>query len=172
MLTEGTEFAMANWNDQPYFADFSRLARETVSAIPASRRPLIVLTGGLRSVSQMERALSSSQCDLVGLGRPSVLCPHFPRIARDKGEVFLPEPPRLAKPAWYPTLFGAGIRTVWYNIAMHRIATKRPMQEGLGSLGVILLSFSRTWTALYLTIIPIIIVPLAVLVYTYMFLHS
>ena len=50
------------------------------SSSPPSRRPLIVLTGGLRTPELLLSAFSQKHADLLGLGRLSVVCPELPRI--------------------------------------------------------------------------------------------
>lgn len=80
---------------QAFFSRFSRRAREVlladgvtsadVSPSPGHRRParpLITLTGGLRTPSQLAQAIQHGHADLLGLGRPAVLMPNFPKFLR------------------------------------------------------------------------------------------
>ena len=54
-----------------YFLDAAKNIKASVS-IP------IMVTGGFRSISVMEDALTSSSTDLIGIGRPFVIDPSFP----------------------------------------------------------------------------------------------
>lgn len=62
---------------QAFFSRFSRLARATVQSLPAPR-PLVVLTGGLRSLDALTDVLDAQHADLAGIGRGSVLTPDLP----------------------------------------------------------------------------------------------
>jgi len=56
---------------EAYFLDAAKNIKASVS-IP------IMVTGGFRSISVMEEALSSSATDLIGIGRPFIIDPSFP----------------------------------------------------------------------------------------------
>lgn len=62
---------------QAFFVRFSRLARSAVQSLPAPR-PLVVLTGGLRSLEALNDVIDSQHADLLGIGRGSVLTPDLP----------------------------------------------------------------------------------------------
>lgn len=44
---------------------------------------ILLLTGGFRTRKGIEAALKGGVCDLVGIGRPAVLNPDFPRLIMD-----------------------------------------------------------------------------------------
>lgn len=50
---------------EAYFLDYARTARNLIGDIP------LAVTGGFRTRSAMADAVSSGECDIVGLGRPS-----------------------------------------------------------------------------------------------------
>lgn len=62
---------------EAFFIDF---ARETRKRFP---RLILLLTGGFRTRKGIEAALKGDVCDLVGIGRPAVLRPDFPRLVMD-----------------------------------------------------------------------------------------
>ena len=51
---------------EAYFLEYARTAREVVGAIP------LAVTGGFRSRNAMQEAVSTGECDVIGLGRPTV----------------------------------------------------------------------------------------------------
>lgn len=50
---------------EAYFLEYARTARELVGDIP------LAVTGGFRSRAAMEEAVSTGDCDVIGLGRPT-----------------------------------------------------------------------------------------------------
>lgn len=58
---------------EAFFLDFAHAIRAHFPALP------LLVTGGFRSRLGMEAALTSSACDLVGVGRPAVLAPALPK---------------------------------------------------------------------------------------------
>lgn len=62
---------------EAFFLDF---ATETRKRFP---NLILLLTGGFRTRKGIEAALKGGVCDLVGIGRPAVLNPDFPRLIMD-----------------------------------------------------------------------------------------
>ena len=62
---------------EAFFIDF---ATETRKRFP---NLILLLTGGFRTRKGIEAALKGGVCDLVGIGRPAVLRPDFPRLVMD-----------------------------------------------------------------------------------------
>ncbi len=58
-------------------AFFWEYAMETRNRFP---NLILMLTGGFRSRKGVEAALGNNVCDLVGIGRPAVVEPEFPRL--------------------------------------------------------------------------------------------
>lgn len=54
---------------EAYFLDYARTVRSIVGDIP------LAVTGGFRSRAAMEEAVSSGECDVIGLGRPTATTP-------------------------------------------------------------------------------------------------
>lgn len=54
---------------EAYFLDYARTVRSIVGDIP------LAVTGGFRSRAAMEEAISSGECDVIGLGRPTATTP-------------------------------------------------------------------------------------------------
>ncbi|KAI0941964.1 hypothetical protein AcV7_002517 [Taiwanofungus camphoratus] len=91
---ESPNFLSTNRSErQALFTRFSQKVMQTLdsespaaSGIPPSNarihrcQPLVLLTGGLRSVSLLSSALARRHADLLGIGRLSVLHPELPRM--------------------------------------------------------------------------------------------
>ena len=54
---------------EAYFLEYARTVRDLVGDIP------LAVTGGFRSRSSMDEAVSTGECDVVGLGRPTATTP-------------------------------------------------------------------------------------------------
>jgi 2,4-dienoyl-CoA reductase-like NADH-dependent reductase (Old Yellow Enzyme family) len=54
---------------EAYFLDYARTVRSIVGDIP------LAVTGGFRSRAAMEAAVNTGECDVIGLGRPTVTTP-------------------------------------------------------------------------------------------------
>ncbi len=93
-----------------YFLDYVRAVR------PRTSVPLL-LTGGQRRASAMEAALQEGAHDLVGLARPMVLVPDFPRrVARG-------EAPVVTGPAPFGLrATDSAMELAWYTRQLHRLA--------------------------------------------------
>jgi hypothetical protein len=141
---------------QSFFTRFSQQAVKALSSVSnsseSSTRPLILLTGGLRTPALLCKALSSKHADLLGIGRAAVRSPDIPTILKSQslkllfGDVtdtdapFQPEPDpiaiRLRPPAsWLWSILmcmkltGAGADIAWHTLVMRNIAML-PMIEG------------------------------------------
>lgn len=57
------------------------------SNIDPAKRPLIMLTGGLRTPQLMASALERGHADLLGIGRYAILQPELPKIIRENPTV-------------------------------------------------------------------------------------
>ncbi|KIJ55026.1 hypothetical protein M422DRAFT_24885 [Sphaerobolus stellatus SS14] len=124
---------------EAFFASFSRQVLKDLSSPNDKPRPLILLTGGLRTPSQLSHAIKERHADILGLGRPSVLCPDLPRQlspALFRGHKGIEYPDALlAKPAWTPSLYGASLNTSWYTMAQRRLAQGKQINFQLGPGG-------------------------------------
>lgn len=58
---------------EAFFLEFAHAVREHLPGVA------LMVTGGFRSRAGMEAALASNGCDLIGLGRPSVMKPFMPQ---------------------------------------------------------------------------------------------
>ncbi|KAH8425577.1 uncharacterized protein LDX57_003327 [Aspergillus melleus] len=65
-------------NREAFFLTFSHETR--------NRHPTLtlLLTGGFRTRAGAEAALSQNACDLIGIGRPAAIAPHFPALMLDE----------------------------------------------------------------------------------------
>ena len=116
---------------------------QAIDALPTSLpKPLILLTGGLRTPEQMRKAVDQRDCDLLGLGRLSVLRPDFPKRLRSQPD-YVAEEPDLPKLPWFPKLLGAGVGTAWYVVQIRRIAEGKSVDMKTGGIESILLMWIR-----------------------------
>lgn len=113
---------------QAFFYKFSRRALKAIQSLPIHKAPLVLLTGSLRGRSSMASAIRNQHADLVGSGRPSVVCPSLPTYVLDE-QVEDKEIPEIVEPIlplfFIPQLVGASIRTMWYCYEMARIAASK-----------------------------------------------
>ena len=65
---------------QALFTDFAHAVKHRLASTQISKPPLILLTGGLRTLPLMSSVLMHGHADLLGIGRLSVLCPDLPRV--------------------------------------------------------------------------------------------
>jgi len=145
---------------QALFAEFSSEALQSLVKDPPShstngnaldkttwKRPLILLTGGIRAPDMMSAALKNNHADLLGVGRLSVVCPDLPLRLRDGFGVAASQPAKqidakgsaVEKGAkWLldnvlyffsflhiepPKVIGAGIETAKYTVLIRNLAT-------------------------------------------------
>lgn len=107
--SQHTEFREA------FFLDF---ATETRKRFP---NLVLMLTGGFRTRNGINAALSGRVCDLVGIGRPAVLRPDFPRFImndlysdQEAGVVFPKVPVPFLARLLQIKMLGGGAETVGY----------------------------------------------------------
>ncbi|PYH56066.1 NADH:flavin oxidoreductase/NADH oxidase family protein [Aspergillus niger CBS 101883] len=109
---------------EAFFLDFARQTRKQFPDL------ILLLTGGFRTRKGIEGALNSGACDLVGIGRPAVLKPDFPRLMMDDmytdqearvvfSKVQVPFLASLLK----MRMLGGGAETRYFRDQIQRIAT-------------------------------------------------
>ncbi|TID26743.1 Multifunctional tryptophan biosynthesis protein [Venturia nashicola] len=109
---------------EAFFLDF---AHEIRSKFPSV---VLMLTGGFRSRTGMESALAENACDIIGLGRPAAINPHFPQdvllnktVSEGQATMQLDPVPMDWLMSWVPIkVLGAGQETMYYAGQIHRIA--------------------------------------------------
>ncbi|KAI0792287.1 hypothetical protein C8Q75DRAFT_752197 [Abortiporus biennis] len=140
---------------QALFSQFSQRAMEVLESLPnppSRGRPLVLLTGGLRTPSIISSVLQNNHADLLGVGRSSVLYPdlphqylsnpdatHFPVHSGQSGKThigrvettlisivqsLLDHLPTRIRPS-FPKLIGAGTEMSWYVVKMRELARER-----------------------------------------------
>ncbi|GAA5909848.1 uncharacterized protein JCM6883_003114 [Sporobolomyces salmoneus] len=122
---------------EAFFAEFSSRAYRLLSdeldlASLPTPKPLVLLTGGFRTRSGMRQALETPVSDLIGIGRPAAVDPHFANKILDTTipdhEAKLPkydpsEGTTILR--WFfrwMTLFGPSLDVFYHNLLMHSIA--------------------------------------------------
>lgn len=85
---------------QAFFTEFAYEVKYRLASSQISRPPLILLTGGLRTLPLMSSVLTHDHADLLGIGRLSVLCPDLPRTleAATAGDMKVDEFPMVPLP--------------------------------------------------------------------------
>lgn len=58
---------------EAFFLEFAKAIRQSLPGVH------LMVTGGFRSRLGLEQAVKSGACDLVGIGRPSVIDPQLPK---------------------------------------------------------------------------------------------
>ncbi|KAK2461269.1 hypothetical protein APHAL10511_006796 [Amanita phalloides] len=131
---------MAKSRRQAFFSQFSHHIVEVLDSLVP--RPLVVLTGGLRTPSLLCNVLSARHADLLGIGRGSLLRPDLPLYLQELMDTskaiddptiweatFEREPELGTKgiSGWiwdkFPRvpLIGAGVQMTWYGVMMRRL---------------------------------------------------
>jgi 2,4-dienoyl-CoA reductase-like NADH-dependent reductase (Old Yellow Enzyme family) len=110
---------------EAFFLDYARAVR--------ARYPNVILmvTGGFRSREGMAAALESNACDIIGVGRPSCIDPHWPKnviLNKDVKDKDARMETPLVKPNWLVSmipvkLVGVGVDTMFYGGQIIRLAT-------------------------------------------------
>lgn len=118
---------------EAYFLDYAVRLRERVPELP------LMVTGGFRSLTAMQEALSAGACDVIGLGRPLALHPDAVAGLLDGSRTRVDAGSR-----------GLGVRTldslidlVWHTRQLQRIGRGRdpwPREHALHTLGASLLA--------------------------------
>ncbi|TFK27424.1 oxidoreductase [Coprinopsis marcescibilis] len=134
---------------QAFFSRMSQKCMEVLEEMPRTISspplPLVMLTGGLRTPALIDSALSNKHAQLVGIGRPAVVCPNLPTVLREMGDdsskwpntLFAPEP-SLSRPKLFElpgfnrvwnslpriSLIGAGVNVSWYEVSLRYLAEK------------------------------------------------
>ncbi|KJA30051.1 hypothetical protein HYPSUDRAFT_254722 [Hypholoma sublateritium FD-334 SS-4] len=132
---------------QAFFSSFSHKALQALESLKdtiSTPLPLILLTGGLKSLDLLDTVLDSRHAHLLGIGRASVTCPNLPCVVQERsknprqwdGELFGREPNlKTTTILTYPPfswclgympdvkLIGAGAEVAWHVLGMRQIAT-------------------------------------------------
>ncbi|KAF4461148.1 NADH oxidase [Fusarium albosuccineum] len=111
---------------ESFFLEFAREIRAKLPDMP------LMVTGGFRSRAGMEAALKEGACDLIGIGRPSILNPSLPvntilskEVSSEDAKVYA----RRVQTPWLlkkiaPKSVGAGVESTWYSKQMQMIGRK------------------------------------------------
>ncbi|KAF4564680.1 hypothetical protein EYR36_002618 [Pleurotus pulmonarius] len=136
---------------------FTRFSREALLAVASTvaNPPLILLTGGFSSPTQLDTALDSKHADLLGIGRFSIICPDLPLTLRQNthppNSYFSSRPsiesadPIGSNPAfawlWKQIkqikLIGAGAGIAWYTLALRELAKRHTSTTVSKDMGVL-----------------------------------
>ncbi|KAL2836988.1 hypothetical protein BJY01DRAFT_251687 [Aspergillus pseudoustus] len=134
MMGRGVRDESSNAKDQStvareaFFLDFAIQIRKRFPNL------ILLLTGGFRTREGIEAALKAGVCDLVGIGRPAVLRPDFPRLImddkaysnREARAVFSKVPVPFFARLLQIKVLGGGAETEYFRGQIHRIADGLP----------------------------------------------
>jgi 2,4-dienoyl-CoA reductase-like NADH-dependent reductase (Old Yellow Enzyme family) len=108
---------------EAFFLDYAKAVR--------ARYPNLILmvTGGFRSREGMKAALESNACDLIGIGRPAAVYPHWPKDVILNDEVKDEDAKAelaLVKPGWLASkiplkLLAMGVDSMHYAVQIQRM---------------------------------------------------
>ncbi|MGV0810568.1 NADH:flavin oxidoreductase/NADH oxidase family protein [Mycolicibacterium boenickei] len=107
---------------EAYFLTYAERVREHAGEVP------LVVTGGFRSRSAMDRALAERACDIVGIGRPLCIDPQAARrLLDDAGHYAAAGAPRIAARSLLSRIMDlhaadAVLDVQWHTDQIHRIA--------------------------------------------------
>jgi 2,4-dienoyl-CoA reductase-like NADH-dependent reductase (Old Yellow Enzyme family) len=95
----------------------------------------VVLTGGFRTRAEVDRALATGVCALVGVGRPLAVRPELAgRFLRGETDTLDRPGPRLGGPRAIRRVLGPAAGTGWHRIQLSRTGDGRPPLLGLPAL--------------------------------------
>lgn len=107
----------------------------SAAAVSAATTLPIMLTGGFRTRAEVDLALDSGVCAMVGVGRPLAVRPDLAgRFVRGETDVLDRPAPRLGGPDGLRKLMGAASGTGWHRIQLARTADGRPPLLGVPPL--------------------------------------
>ncbi|KAG8817730.1 hypothetical protein FRC17_011125 [Serendipita sp. 399] len=125
---ENPEFIGHGSKRQAFFLRFAQRASSTVEMVASKlgiQPPAILLTGSLREQASIASVLRKKEASLIGIGRPSVVLPSYPRFLIDERippeDIPTPFEPVLPK-LGISKLAGASVNTMWYCYEMKRLA--------------------------------------------------
>ncbi len=99
----------------------------SAAAVSAATTVPVMLTGGFRTRTEVDLALGSGVCDMVGVGRPLAVRPDLAgRFVRGETDVLDRPAPRLRGPAPARRLLGAAAGTGWHRIQLARTGAAKP----------------------------------------------
>ena len=99
----------------------------SAAAVSAATGVPVMLTGGFRSRAEVDTALASAVCSMIGVGRPLAVRPDLAgRFVGGEVDVLDRPAPRLGGPAPARRILGAAAGTGWHRIQLARTADGKP----------------------------------------------
>jgi len=99
----------------------------SAAAASAATTVPVMLTGGFRTRAEVDLALSSGVCAMVGVGRPLAVWPDLAgRFVRGELDTLQRPAPRLGGPALVKKQLGAAASAGWHRIQLARSADGKP----------------------------------------------
>lgn len=150
---ENPEFMTSVSKRQAFFSQFSRKVHECLPKGPDT--PLVVLTGGFRTYTTINSALTDGHAELIGIGRLSVHDPHLPARVESEKRNYIPPPlPDFNISVWdqlfnwlgwltgvkVPLLMGAGREMCWYTVQLGNVASFASTDYGVSGFGAMVRS--------------------------------
>jgi 2,4-dienoyl-CoA reductase-like NADH-dependent reductase (Old Yellow Enzyme family) len=123
--SEGRE--LVSEHESPFWA--SAAAASAATPVP------VILTGGFKTRTEVDRALASDVCAMIGVGRPLAVRPELAgRFVLGEVDRLERPAPRLGGPAAIRKMLGAAAGSGWHRMQMARTADGKPPQLGLSAL--------------------------------------
>jgi 2,4-dienoyl-CoA reductase-like NADH-dependent reductase (Old Yellow Enzyme family) len=107
----------------------------SAAAASAATSVPVMLTGGFRTRAEVDTALASGVCAIVGVGRPLAVRPHLAgRFVRGEVDALDRPAPRLGGPALVRRMLGPAAGSGWHRIQLARTSDGEPPLLGLPAL--------------------------------------
>ncbi len=107
----------------------------SAAAASAATEVPVMLTGGFRTRAEVERALATDVCAMIGVGRPLAVRPELAgRFVRGELDVLERPAPRLGGPAALVKMLGAASGSGWHRMQLARTADGRAPWLGLPAI--------------------------------------
>ena len=99
----------------------------SAAAASAATSLPVMLTGGFKTRAEVDTALSTGVCEVIGVGRPLAVRPDLAgHFVRGETDVLDRPAPRLGGPAVLQQMLGAASGTGWHRIQLVRTADGEP----------------------------------------------
>ncbi len=123
--SEGRE--LVSEHESPFWT--SAAAASAATSVP------VILTGGFKTRAEVDRALASDVCDMIGAGRPLAVRPELAgRFVRGEVDTLDRPAPRLGGPAAIKKMLGAAAGSGWHRMQMARTADGKPPELRLPAI--------------------------------------
>jgi 2,4-dienoyl-CoA reductase-like NADH-dependent reductase (Old Yellow Enzyme family) len=128
-----------------YFRTFAADAIRVLNEGDSTTRPLLMLTGGMRTMDTIESVLANNEADLVGIARPLAFEPTLVQDMLDghiSGAIYVPFSPLSFFKNYLKSLVAMG-ETAWYGEQMNNLARGRNPDPDISVTAAVLRSLAN-----------------------------